>query len=238
MSAAQLFDTQVRCLVMSDLKSPVADRAQPGREGTTPVPVARVTGGGQQRRRPRLAAVVTGAALAGLVAAGFVFALRPGSVPAAPAPSSARRACTEQVTLAVPAGQMRACVDYRYARNRLEVLAAGASYTSVDGYDLPYFTFTFRDPSTGAVDYTFSIPVYHYENVFSRHTGLIDLASRAAGKRIHAGDVLQVSLRAFNNEQSVRGVQMAGVTLTLYPLGLWCPDLGPGATTDEGTGQC
>jgi hypothetical protein len=188
--------------------------------------------------RRRLAALaVTGIAFSVLVAAVLVVASSPGGIPAAAA-SPARRACTEQLTLAAPAGQLHACVDYRYARDRLEVLAVAASYAASNGYDLPYFTFTFRDPSSTRIAYQFSSPVVKAENVFSHNTGLIHLPAKAADTRIHAGDVLQVSFRAANATQGTLGVQMASVTLTLYPLGLWCPALGPDVGTGESTGQC
>ena len=145
--------------------------------------------------------------------------------------------CTEQVTLASPAGQMRACVDYRYDHGRLKVSAAAASYASSSGYDLPYFTFVFRDPSSAVIDYKFSSPFVHAENVFSHNTGLIDLARMAGGTDIHAGDVLQVSLRATSANTGYVD-QVASVTLTLYPRGLSCPDLGADASYGESTGQC
>ncbi len=132
---------------------------------------------------------------------------------------------------------MRACVDYRYARERLRVLAAAASYASSSGYDLPYFTFAFRDPSSEVIDYKFSSPFVHAENVFSHNTGLIDLARMADGTHVRAGDVLQVALWA-TSAHSGDVEQMASVTLTLYPRGLWCPDLGSSANYNEGTGQC
>jgi hypothetical protein len=87
--------------------------------------------------RARLAALaIAGIALCGLVGAVLVVASSPGGIPAAAA-STARRGCTEQLTLAAPAGQLRACVDYRYTRDRLEVLAVAASYAASNGYDLP-----------------------------------------------------------------------------------------------------
>lgn len=132
---------------------------------------------------------------------------------------------------------MRACVDYRYAHGRLRVLAAAASYASSSGYDLPYFTFAFRDPSRAVIDYKFSSPVVQAENVFSHNTGLIDLTRKAASRDIHAGDVLQVSLWA-TDANSGRGNQMASVTVTLYPRGLSCPDLGADAGYGESTAQC
>jgi hypothetical protein len=151
--------------------------------------------------------------------------------------SASWRACTEQVTLASRVGQLRACADYRYAHGLLEVLAAAASYKSGSGYDLPYFTFAFRDPSSGVIDYKFSTPVVRAENVFTHSTGLIDVARMADGTNIHVGEVLQVSLWA-TAAASGNVVQMASVTLTLYPRGLWCPDLGSSAGYGESTGQC
>jgi hypothetical protein len=132
---------------------------------------------------------------------------------------------------------MRACVDYRYAHGQLKVLATAAAYASSSGYDQPYFTFAFRDPSRSVIDYRFSSPVVQNDNVFSHNTGLIDLARRADGTDIHVGDVLQVSLGA-RSANTGNIVQMASVTLTLYPRGLFCPDLGIDAGYGEGTGQC
>jgi hypothetical protein len=147
------------------------------------------------------------------------------------------RTCTETSTLATPTGQMRACVDYSYAGGRLKVTATAASYASNSGYDLPYFTFTFRNPSSAAVDYQFSSPVYEYENVFSHYTGLIELPRTSNARDIHPGDVLEVSLRAIDaHTGSV--VQMASVALTLYPGGLLCPALGTSNSDNESTGQC
>jgi hypothetical protein len=146
-------------------------------------------------------------------------------------------ACTEQVTLISRVGQMRACVDYRYAHGRLKVLATAAAYASSSGYALPYFTFAFRDPSRAVIDYKFSSPVVQSDTgtgVFSHNTGLIDLARRADGTDIHVGDVLQVSLRA-TSSASGNVAQMASVTLTLYPRGLNCPALG---ANGESTGEC
>jgi len=129
-------------------------------------------------------------------------------------------------------------VDYHYVHGRLMVLATAASYAaSNSGYDLPYFTFAFRDPSRAVTDYKFSSPFVHDENVFSHSTGLIDLARKAASMHIRAGDVLQVSLWATSAGTGQKD-QMASVTLTLYPRGLRCPDLGADAGYDEGTGQC
>lgn len=158
----------------------------------------------------------------------------PRIAPPAPAPW---RTCTEQVTLATPVGHMRACVDYRYAHDRLKVLATAASYASSSGYDLPYFTFVFRDPSSAVIDYKFSSPFVHAENVFSHNTGLIDLARTADGTHIHAGEVLQVALRA-TSAHSGYVEQMASVTLTLYPRGLWCPELGSSASYGESASAC
>jgi hypothetical protein len=147
------------------------------------------------------------------------------------------RSCTEQVTLATATGQMRACVDYTYTYGRLNVIGAGASYASSSGYDLPYFSFAFRDPSSSTIGYKFSSPVVHAENVFSHNTGLITLAKATVGTDIHPGDVLQISLWA-TGAASGQVIQMASVTLTLYPRGLWCPDLGMNASYDQSTGQC
>ncbi len=145
--------------------------------------------------------------------------------------------CTEQVSLTAGQSQMEACVDYRFSGNRLEVLASAASYTSTSGYDLPYFTFTFRDPVSAVIAYKFSSPVVEAENVFSHNTGLINLPGTAASRAIRAGDVLQVSLWAAGAASGERE-QMASLTLTLYPRGLLCPALGAGASYDEATGQC
>ncbi|HTX84286.1 MAG TPA: hypothetical protein VME44_19040 [Streptosporangiaceae bacterium] len=146
-------------------------------------------------------------------------------------------ACTEQVTLTSRVGQMRACVDYHYAHGRLKVLATAASYASSSGYDLPNFTFAFRDPSRAVIEYKFSSAVVQANGVFSHNTGLIDLGKRAERRDIQAGDVLQVSLWAIN-AGSGRRDQMASVALTLYPRGLFCPDMGADAGYDEATGQC
>jgi hypothetical protein len=145
-----------------------------------------------------------------------------------------RSSCTEQITLASPAGQMHGCVHYSYAHGLLKVTAASAAYASSSGYDLPYFTFTFREPASAVIDYKFSTPVVDAENVLSHSTGLIDLARTG---EIHADDSLQITLRA-TSASSGEVVQMASVTLTLYPRGLRCPDLGPDAGFDEETGQC
>ena len=118
-----------------------------------------------------------------------------------------------------------------------EVLAAAASYGASSGYDLPYFTFAFRRPDSTVIDYTFSTPFAHAENVFSRTTGLIELARKTGSTRIRAGDLLQVSLwatSAHTGEQE----QMASVILTLYPRGLNCPELGAGATYGESASGC
>jgi hypothetical protein len=144
------------------------------------------------------------------------------------------RGCTEQVTLATLTGQMNACVTYSYVHGRLRVAATAASYKATNGYDLPYFSFVFHEPSSAVVDYRHTSPVFDYENVFSHNTGVIHLARNAS---IHAGDVLQVSLWA-TEASSGQVTQMASVTLTLYPQGLACPDLGASAGTNEGTGQC
>ncbi len=144
------------------------------------------------------------------------------------------RNCTEQVTLATRTGQMRACVVYSYSDGQPRVASVGASYSANNGYDLPYFTFVFRQPSGAVIDYQYASPVFHAENVYSRNTGLIHLSTTAD---IHAGDVLQVSLRAIE-ASSGQVEQMASVTLTLYPQGLSCPALGTDSGTNEGTGQC
>lgn len=144
------------------------------------------------------------------------------------------RGCTEQLTLATLTGQMRACVTYSYGHGRLRVSAVAASYKTTNGYDLPYFSFVFHRPSSAVVDYRYASPVFEFENVFSRNTGLIHLARTAD---IHAGDVLQVSLWAIE-ANSGQLAQMASVTLTLYPQGLSCPQLGTSAGTNESTDQC
>jgi hypothetical protein len=145
-------------------------------------------------------------------------------------------ACSEQVTLSSPVGQIRACVDYHYTRGRLKVSATAASYTSSSGYDQPYFVFSFRDPARAVIDYKLSSPAVQNDNVFSQTTGLIGLG-RKASTHIHAGEVLQVSLWA-RSASTGNIVQMASVTLTLYPRGLSCPDLGADAGYGEATGQC
>jgi hypothetical protein len=179
---------------------------------------------------------LAGAAVAALAAvAAGCNSSGPGASPRITAGATAiGRSCTEQVTLAAVTGQMRACVDYTYAYGRLNVIGAGASYASGSGYDLPYFSFAFRDPSSSTIGYKFSSPVVHAENVFSDNTGLIRLAKATD---IHSGDVLQISLWA-TGAASGQIIQMASVTLTLYPRGLWCPDLGTNASYDESTGQC
>ena len=144
------------------------------------------------------------------------------------------RGCTEQVTLATLTGQMRACVTYRYINGRLRVAATAASYKATNGYDLPYFSFVFHEPSSAVVDYRHASTVFHSENVFSHNTGVIHLTRTA---NIHAGDVLQVSLWA-TEANSGQVAQMASVTLTLYPQGLSCPGLGASAGTNEGNAQC
>jgi hypothetical protein len=158
-------------------------------------------------------------------------------------PSKARLApalpaCTERVMLATTVGPLGACVDYRYVGSRLEVLAVAASYGPANsGYDLPYFIFAFRNPANGAIAYKFSSPVVRSTGVFSDRTRLIHLTRRAA-TRIGAGDMLQVSLWAVSIGAGGVKQMMASVTVTLYPAGLRCPDLGPGNGPDESTGQC
>jgi len=131
---------------------------------------------------------------------------------------------------------MGGCVVYSYARGRLDVRAVAASYASRQGYDFVYFTFTFRDPSKGAIDYRFVRRGGHYM-AFSYNTGLINLPKITNRRNIHAGDVLQVSIRAFSAGTDL-DAQVASVTLTLYPGGLNCPALGTSAWPDEATGQC
>jgi hypothetical protein len=190
--------------------------------------------GAVHKIRWRLAALSCAAmatALAGCSAGGHAGS---GSPKTAALVMSPWRACTEQVTITALDGQMRACIDYSYAHGQLYVRAAAASYTSTSGYDLPYFSFAFLDPASAVVLYKYTTPVFEAENVFSHSTGLIDL-TRTAG--IHAGDVLQVSLRA-TSAASAQVDQIASTTLTLYPRGLSCPDLGADVGKGESTGQC
>jgi len=117
-------------------------------------------------------------------------------------------------------------------------LAVAASYgPSNSGYDLPYFTFAFRDPANGTVGYKFASRVVHSTGVFSHSTKLIDLP-RSAARHIRRYDELQVSLWAVSMGAGGVNQMMASVTVTLYPAGLRCPSLGPGNGPDESTGQC
>lgn len=104
---------------------------------------------------------------------------------------------TEQVTLTVPAGCVRASVNYLYREgDALQVRGVEASFTSASGYALPHFTFAFYNPAMGATDYQFSTPPVNANAARSHDTGPIMLGSRQGIRRAHRGDVLDITLNA------------------------------------------
>ncbi|HET9894006.1 MAG TPA: hypothetical protein VFQ44_03640 [Streptosporangiaceae bacterium] len=223
---------------MHDLEKQVSGRARFRPEGTHP---KSGTGGinvGKGGHRDRLVMlIIAGSVMAGLLAA--TLALVPGMIgsAASDAASSPWGTCTEQVTLATSTGKMVACIDYRYTRKQFDVLKAAASYTSSSGYDLPYFTFSFRDPTSGATGFEFFSPLMHDESVYTSTTRLFDLARRTRNANIQPGDLLQVSLWA-TSAHTGSVDQMASVTLPLYLGGMRCPELGTSGGNGELTGQC
>jgi hypothetical protein len=196
-----------------------------------------------RNRGPAVDVVRAGRGVVGAICAALVMALA-GCSSGGPANSGLARTvaavgsrwpnCTEQITLSTRTGQLRACVIYSYPHGRLQVEAVAAEFETSNGYDLPHFSFVFRQASSAAIDYRYTSSVLHEENVPSHTTGVLHLAKTAA---IRGGDILQVSLLA-TNANTGQVAQMASVTLTLYPQGLSCPALGTSSGVGEGTGQC
>jgi hypothetical protein len=211
--------------------------AEPVHGQVTPDFQAAAVAGGRRDRRRFAAVAIAGVTLAGLIVTFLLLVPRPsGPIAVATAASSPWGTCTEQVTLDTARGQMSACIDYRYEHKRLEILRAGGLYVSDSGYDLPYFRFVFRDPSSGMTDYVFSSPRDRAENVYSHKTALFNLVKKTRGIHFHSNDALEVSAWA-TSAHTGKALRLASVILTLYPRGFQCPSLD-GTGNGEVTGQC
>jgi hypothetical protein len=222
---------------LADELQRVADEAA---RDARPLPVAAVMTLGERRRRRRWSRDILAAALAaGAVAAITVVASAsaPGK-PGGPQPAAMPGGCTERVTLAAPDGRISGCVSYRYGPRGLQVRSVDASFTAAAGLANPFFTFTFRNQATGAVDYQFSTLVVEGNTVRSHDTGPVLLGARPAMRAVHQSDVLEITLKDEDTTfHPGRFDAVATLSLSLNPHGLLCPGLGNSWESSNGGPQ-
>jgi hypothetical protein len=140
------------------------------------------------------------------------------------------------VTVVAPDGRLVGCVSYQAGPGGLHVRWVAAAFNAKVGFDVPDFAFTFRNRTTGAVDYRFTSPIVDQNAVRSHSTGRILIGHRPGARAIHRGDVLEVTLRYENNQGLVRPVAALSVSLNRH--GLLCPSLGNDPETSNGGPVC
>ena len=134
--------------------------------------------------------------------------------------------CTEQVTLTAADGRVSGCVSYVYGpHGNIEVRAVEASFTSASGQAAPYFTFAFRSPATGKVDYQFATGMVQANAVRSHSTGPIMLGTSRGSRAVRPGELLDITVHAMDTT-TARFYSVAVISLSLNRHGLRCPMLG------------
>jgi hypothetical protein len=219
---------------MRDLAHELRQAAESAALEARPLPAPEVMRKGDRRRRRRRSRnIVAGFLTAGAVVAAItVLAGTSSPVQRGRVQPAMPGACTERATLSVARGQLAGCVSYRYvSRGFVQVRGLEAFFRSAYGYALPYFTFAFRDPTTGRVDYQFATKAVEANAAQSHDTGRITLAEHAGVRRLPADDLLEITLHAYKT-QGVAPVYYTVATLvvSLNQRGLRCPENGRGVT--------
>jgi hypothetical protein len=195
-----------------------------------PLPVTQVVNQEGRRRKQRWARYALAALLVPGVVVAVAISTAAGRAPARELAGSLSAAmpggCTEQLTLTASDGRMSGCVSYVYGpRGSVDVRGVEASFTSASGQTLPYFTFAFRNPASGKVDYQFATNTVYANAVKSHSTGPIMLGASQGIREVRPGDVLDITLHALETSGNYR-YAVATISLSLNRQGLRCPLLG------------
>jgi hypothetical protein len=134
--------------------------------------------------------------------------------------------CTEQLTMTAADGHMSGCISYAYGpTDTIEVRYVEASYKSASGEAAPYFTFAFRNPASGKVDYQFAAKEVEANAVRSDSTGPMMPAASSGLRSVRPGDVLDITLHAENTTHALI-FDVATMSLSLNRQGRICPHPG------------
>lgn len=220
--------------VADELRRVAGDAARDAR----PLPIAAVIALGDRRRRRRWSrSILAGAVAVGTVAAiAVVASARTSASLGGPQPAATPAGCTERVALTAVDGRISGCVSYQYGPRGLRVHSVAASFTASAGFDVPNFTFMFRDQTTGKVVYQFATAPVDADAVRSYSTGPILLGARPGMRAVHRGDVLQITLRYEANDGRVD--EVATLSLSLNRHGLLCPGMDNDPESSNGVPIC
>ena len=223
---------------MRDLAHELRQAAESAALDARPRPAAEVMRKGDRRRwRRRSRNIVAGLLTAGAVVAALtVLAGISSPVPGGRGAAAMSGDCTERASLSVARGQLAGCVSYRYVSGGLvQVRGVEALFRSAYGYAMPYFSFAFRDPATGRVDYQFATKAVEANAAQSHDTGRITLNEHPGMRRLPADDLLEITLHGYNR-QGVAPLYYTVATLvvSLNQRGMRCPENGRGVISGSG----